>query len=77
MAPDEERAFISNYQKLGYIKNDRLSILSPQQKITHYKIDSQTGEMKVEAADPEIEKEAIIYYQSANYVYKNKLNKWN
>ena len=77
MVPEEERAFISNYQKLGYIKNDRLSILSPQQKITHYKINAQTGEMKVEATDPEIENEAIIYYQSANYVYKNKLNKWN
>jgi len=77
MAPEEERAFISNYQKLGYIKNDHLSILSPQQKITYYKIDPQTGEMKVDAADPEIEKEAIIYYQSANYVYKNRLNKWN
>jgi len=77
MAPEEERAFISNYQKLGYIKNNRLSILSPQQKITHYKIDPQTGEMKVETADPEIENEAIIYYQSANYVYKNKLNKWD
>ena len=76
MAPEEERAFISNYQKLGYIKNNRLSILSPQQKVTHYKIDSQTGDMKVEIADPEIENEAIIYYQSANYVYKNKLNKW-
>jgi len=77
MAPEEERAFISNYQKLGYIKNNRLSILSPQQKVTHYKIDPQTGDMKVEIADPEIENEAIIYYQSANYVYKNKLNKWN
>lgn len=77
MSPDEERAFISNYQKLGYIKNDRLSILSPQQKITHYKIDPQTGEMKMEPVDPEIQNETIIYYQSANYVYKNKLNKWN
>jgi phosphoglycerol transferase MdoB-like AlkP superfamily enzyme len=77
MTPEEERAFISNYQKLGYIRNDHLSILSPQQKITHYRIDPENGEMKVETADPEIEKEAIIYYQSANYVYKNKLNKWN
>ncbi len=77
MAPEEERAFISNYQKLGYIKNDRLSILSPQQKITHYKIDPQTGEMKREKSAPETDKEAIIYYQSANYVYKNKLNKWD
>ncbi len=77
MAPEEERAFISNYQKLGYIRNGHLSILSPQQKVTHYRIDPEKGEMKVETADPEIEKEAIIYYQSANYVYKNKLNKWN
>lgn len=77
MAPEEERAFISNYQKLGYIKNDRLTILSPQQKITHYQINPQTGEMKKEANDPEIEKEAIIYYQSASYIYKNKLNKWD
>ena len=77
MAPDEEWAFISNYQKLGYIKNDRLTILSPQQKITHYKIDIKTGEMKVEEPDSNVENEAIIYYQSASYVYKNKLNKWN
>ncbi|HEX7583850.1 MAG TPA: sulfatase-like hydrolase/transferase [Prolixibacteraceae bacterium] len=77
MAPEEERAFISNYQKLGFIKNNDLTILSPQQKITHYKINPQTGEMKVEPIDPENEKETIIYYQSANYVYKNKLNKWD
>ena len=78
MVPEEERAFISNYQKLGYIKNDRLSILSPQQKITSLQNQfSNRCEMKVEAIDPEIENEAIIYYQSANYVYKNKLNKWD
>jgi len=76
MAPEEERAFISNYQKLGYVKNDRLSILSPQQKITHYQIFPESGETKPTAIDQEVEKEAIIYYQSANYVYKNKLNKW-
>jgi len=77
MAPEEERAFISNYQKLGYIKNNRLSILSPQRKITHYIIDPEKGEMKAEGKDTETENEAIIYYQSANYVYKNKLNRWN
>ena len=77
MAPDEERAFISNYQKLGYLKNNHVTILSPQQKITNYKITKDTGEMKSEPAIPEMENEAIIYYQSANYVYKNKLNKWD
>jgi phosphoglycerol transferase MdoB-like AlkP superfamily enzyme len=77
MAPEEERAFISNYQKLGYIKNNRLIILSPQQKITNYKIDPQKGEMKTNAIDQDLQNEAIIYYQSANYVYKEKLDKWD
>ena len=77
MAPDEERAFISNYQKLGFIKNDHLSILSPNQKITNYQIRPQTGEMTATENDPDLEKETITYYQSANYVYKKKLNKWD
>lgn len=77
MAPDEERAFISNYQKLGYIKNNRLTILSPQQKITYYRINDQTGEMVTETSDDELQKESIIYYQSANYVNKEKLDKWD
>ena len=77
MMPEEERAFISNYQKLGYIKNNRLTILSPQQKVTNYKIDAQSGEMHPEGIDQKLQNEAIIYYQSANYVYKNKLDKWD
>lgn len=77
MMPDEERAFISNYQKLGYIKNNRLTILSPQQKVTNYKIDAQSGEMQPVANDHKLQNEAIIYYQSASYLYKNKLDKWD
>lgn len=77
MTPEEERAFISNYQKLGYIRNNRLTILSPQQKITNYQINPENGEMKAEQPDQQTEDQTIIYYQSANYVYKNKLNRWN
>ncbi len=77
MTPEEERAFISNYQKLGYIKNNHLTILSPQQKITNYQINPGLGEMKATQADTNCVNEAIIYYQSANYLNKNKLNKWN
>lgn len=77
MTPEEGRAFISNYQKLGFIKDNHLTILSPQQKVTHYQINPESGEMKTVQKDAEQEKETIIYYQSANYMYKNKLNKWN
>ena len=77
MEPSEERAFIANYQKLGYIKNDRLTILSPQEKVTYYKIDRFKGSMEKCQKDENLLNEAITYYQSANYVYKKKLNKWN
>jgi hypothetical protein len=54
-----------------------LTILSPQQRITDYKIDPLSGEMIVAPIDEKIQNEAIIYYQSANYIYKEKLDKWD
>jgi len=77
MKPEDERAFIANYQKLGYIKNDRLTILSPQQKVTSYKINRSTGAIEPQAIDEEVVNEAVTYYQSASYVQKNRLNKWD
>ena len=74
--PEDERAFIANYQKLGYIKNDRLTILSPQQKVTSYKIDRLTGAINNQLVDEESLNEAVTYYQSASFVQKNRLNKW-
>jgi phosphoglycerol transferase MdoB-like AlkP superfamily enzyme len=76
MRPDEERAFIANYQKLGYIKNDRLTILSPQQKVTSYKIDRFSGAIETSTIVEDVVNDAITYYQSANYIQKNRLNKW-
>ena len=77
MNKKEERAFIANYQKLGFIKNNILTILSPQQKVTSYKIDRYAGTIEKQELDNEIVNESIMYYQSANYVQKNRLNKWN
>jgi len=76
MKPEDERAFIANYQKLGYIKNDRLTILSPQQKVTSYKINRSTGAIERQSIDEGVVNEAVTYYQSASYVQKNRLNKW-
>jgi len=77
MKPEEERAFIANYQKLGYIKNDRLTILSPQQKATFYNIDRHTGKIERKSVDSEALNDAVSYYQSASFVQKNRLNKWD
>jgi phosphoglycerol transferase MdoB-like AlkP superfamily enzyme len=76
MKPEDKRAFIANYKNLGYIKNDRLTILSPQQKVTSYKINRFTGAIERQAVDDEVLNEAVTYYQSASFVQKNRLNKW-
>ncbi|MBI5539309.1 MAG: sulfatase-like hydrolase/transferase [Bacteroidia bacterium] len=76
MTPAEERAFIANYQKLGFIKNDKIVILSPQQKVRYYQFNRLTGVMLDIPADNDLLKDAVGYYQSSNYVYKKKLDRW-
>jgi len=75
----KQRAFIGNYQRLGYLKNKKLLILEPNKTVDEYKIVKQTlksSKYKKIAADVQNEKEAITYYQSASYLYKNDLNRW-
>jgi phosphoglycerol transferase MdoB-like AlkP superfamily enzyme len=76
MTPNDERAFIANYQKLGFIKGDKVTILSPQQKVRFYQFNNKTGEMVDIPADNALLDDAISYYQSSNFVYKKRLDRW-
>lgn len=64
------RAFISNYQALGYYKNDRLIVLAPRQRVSAYRIDPRTYEATPVAADPKLVQEAIAYYQTAARAFR-------
>jgi phosphoglycerol transferase MdoB-like AlkP superfamily enzyme len=64
------RAFISNYQALGYYKNDRLTVLSPGKRAEAYRIDTATGEATPMATDPQLLEEAVAYYQQAFRAFK-------
>ncbi len=68
----KERAFIGNYQKLGYVKGGYLYYLTPDKQSHKEKIDSLTLR-KVKytpvAMDKPGEDETITYYQSASYLY--------
>lgn len=64
------RAFISNYQELGYYKNDTLVVLSPKQKTEAYKVDPITMESSPTTMDKTLLNEAIAYYQTANRAFK-------
>jgi phosphoglycerol transferase MdoB-like AlkP superfamily enzyme len=64
------RAFISNYQELGYYKNDLLTVLSPRQKAEAFRIDPVTFGATPVPLDPALLKEAIAYYQTASRGFK-------
>ena len=69
---NEEWAFISTYEKLGFIRNGHLLILSPQKKIEQFKV-SPNGDQIPEKINEILKEQAISFYQTASYLYKNKL----
>jgi len=66
-----ERAFISNYQELGYLKNGILTVLLPKQRVESFSVDPKTYASTPTAVDPQLLTEAIAYYQTASTAYKS------
>ena len=62
-----EMALIGNYQRLGYLRDDRLVELSPRQGVNSVQ-PAYDGDFAQPAtlADPEQVREAIAYYQTAS-----------
>jgi phosphoglycerol transferase MdoB-like AlkP superfamily enzyme len=70
--PEQDRAFISNYQSLGYLKGDILTVLRPKQQVAAFRIDAERNSTPV-AVDEALLQEAVAYYQGASEMYKNGL----
>jgi phosphoglycerol transferase MdoB-like AlkP superfamily enzyme len=67
-----ERIFISTYQDMGYIKDGKLVILSPRQKISLYKPDFTSGANQIiNNYDTSMVNEAIAWYQGASFLFKS------
>lgn len=66
----EPRAFISNYQELGYYKNDTLIVLSPKQKAEAFQVNPVTLVSTPTEMNNTLLNEAIAYYQTASRAYK-------
>lgn len=75
--PDQERAFIGTYQRLGFIKKDKLVVLDVKKEMSLYQFKGNTGEEKKVPPDQKLFDEAISYYQAADYLYQHHLNRWN
>lgn len=73
MRPEEQRAFISTYQRLGYLRPGKLAVLEPvrrERMFTFHTTDLPT-EAPVEVA---FLNEAISEYQTASYLFAHGLN---
>lgn len=66
----EPRAFISNYQDLGYYKRGQLIVLSPKGKVQAFRIAPRDFEATPVAVDDTLKEEAIAYYQGASHAFQ-------
>ncbi len=72
LPPSEGRAFISTYQKLGYLKGNRLEVLEPIRRHQGYRQTLPGGDWEPESDDGSMLSEAIAYYGSASYLFNHR-----
>ncbi len=70
-----ERAFISTYQKIGYIQDDKLLVLGPKKEADYFSFVRKDGETNVLQPREDLLLDALAYIQGTNYIYKNGLNR--
>ncbi len=75
LEPGRERVFISTYQLLGFIRNDQLVILAPQQKTDELSVNWSDLSAAPGQVNQDLLDEAIAWYQVASYSFKNGLMK--
>jgi phosphoglycerol transferase MdoB-like AlkP superfamily enzyme len=72
----KERAFISTYQGLGYLKNGQLVVQMPPKKVDQFIPDFTTGKVTRTTPIDSLTRQAIAYYQTAAWLLRNgKLGK--
>jgi phosphoglycerol transferase MdoB-like AlkP superfamily enzyme len=76
MAKEDGRALISNYQKLGLYKNNKLVYLSPRQQVDIYDDPLGIDEIMPDGKNTaDLVLENMAYYQSADYIWRHRLSR--
>ena len=78
--PEDERAFIGNYRKLGLLKGDRVMVLGDQNTANYYQWNQADNSLKPLPMDEEFLENTISWYQEAYFLYKHhglKINQEN
>ena len=70
------RAFISTYQKLGYLTEDQLLVLGPRQYAAQLPGGPSAGlHDRGDHLNSSTWTDMLAYYQGADYIYRNRLNR--
>lgn len=69
----ETRALLGNYQKLGYLKDAELTVLSPRRQLEAYRLASD-GSQEAAQPDPAQVDDAIAYYEGASLLFQRGMN---
>jgi phosphoglycerol transferase MdoB-like AlkP superfamily enzyme len=73
--PWTDRAFVSTYQLLGYIQDDKLLVLGPQKVTEYYSFVRKDGATTVIKPQDDLLLDALGYIQGTNSIYKKRLNR--
>ena len=71
MQPDQERAFIGNYRKLGLLKDNKVMILDEQANANFYSWNAHDNSLTPLPQDNLFLKKTISYYQVADDLYRS------
>lgn len=71
MKPEDERAFIGNYRKLGLLKGDSLMVLGDQKTKAQYRWNKESNDLNATPINNTFLEEATSFYQVADYLYTN------
>ena len=66
--PEGDRAFVANYQTLGYLRDQRMVVLQPKRKVEITRIAGALPGAGGES-DATLVRQAIAFYQSASHVF--------
>jgi phosphoglycerol transferase MdoB-like AlkP superfamily enzyme len=72
MKPEEERAFVGTYRKLGLLKgDDKVMVLGDQKVSNYYQWNRESNELVPLKENEAFLKEIISNYQTADYLFSN------
>ncbi|MBL0745258.1 LTA synthase family protein [Chryseolinea lacunae] len=75
LEPGRERVFISTYQNLGFIRDSKMVVLSPQRKQETFNITFGSDSVTRTNDDKALAAQAISWYQAASYAFREGLMK--